>query len=199
MKLVPRAFVAPTRGVERCPERPDPERYLRPEQVAAVLGVARMLDRRWGKMAALIVVAFHTGLRVGAILDALGRHVDWTQRTLTVPRTKNDEPIVVSLSTEAFDHLKRLPKVGPDERIFGAKSGEIFNHRNLWNRIAKEARLEGHVFHELRHGHGTLLARSGTSQQMIMKCMGHKTLSASARYAHANIEDKHEIIAQVFG
>jgi hypothetical protein len=56
---VPRTFVAPTRGVERYPERPDPERYLRPEQVAAALAVARILDRRWGKMTALIVVAFH--------------------------------------------------------------------------------------------------------------------------------------------
>jgi hypothetical protein len=33
LKLVPRAFVAPTRGIERTPERPDPERYLRPEEV----------------------------------------------------------------------------------------------------------------------------------------------------------------------
>ena len=33
LKLVPRAFVAPTRGIERSKEEPDPERYLRPEEV----------------------------------------------------------------------------------------------------------------------------------------------------------------------
>ena len=51
LKLVPRAFVAPTRGIERTLERPDPERYLRPEEVERLLAVARVMDRRWGKMA----------------------------------------------------------------------------------------------------------------------------------------------------
>jgi hypothetical protein len=32
LKLVPRAFVAPTRGIERALERPDSERYLRPRR-----------------------------------------------------------------------------------------------------------------------------------------------------------------------
>ena len=31
LRLVPHAFVAPARGIERAPERPDPERYFRPE------------------------------------------------------------------------------------------------------------------------------------------------------------------------
>jgi len=29
--------------------------------------------------------------------------------------------------------------------------------------------------------------------------MGHRTLAASARYAHASIEDKRNVIAKVFG
>ncbi|MES2561099.1 MAG: tyrosine-type recombinase/integrase, partial [Pseudomonadota bacterium] len=62
-----------------------------------------------------------------------------------------------------------------------------------------EAGLTGHVFHELRHGHGYLLAKNGVSQQMIMQSMGHRTLSASARYAHASIADKQAVIARVFG
>jgi integrase len=76
LKLVPRAFVAPTRGIERTPERPDPERYLRPEEVERVLAVARVMDRTWGKMPALITVAYHTGLRVGSILRTRCRDLD---------------------------------------------------------------------------------------------------------------------------
>jgi len=57
LRLVPRTFVAPTRGIERAPERADPERYLRPEEVERALAVARVLDRQWGKMPALITVA----------------------------------------------------------------------------------------------------------------------------------------------
>jgi integrase len=35
----------------------------------------------------------------------------------------------------------------------------------MWARIAKAAGLEGRVFHELRHGHGYMLARAGVSQR----------------------------------
>jgi integrase len=76
LKLVPRAFISPTRGIERAPERADPERYLREEEVERIIKVARVLDRRWGKMMALIVTAYHTGLRVGSILDARGKDAD---------------------------------------------------------------------------------------------------------------------------
>ena len=95
--------------------------------------------------------------------------------------------------------LPIFPKVGRDELIFGNKAGKPFTYAPLWRRIADEARLEGRVFHELRHGHGYQLARAGVSQQMIMKSMGHRTLTASARYAHASIEDKKAVIAKVFG
>src|SRR5579859_3373817 len=199
LKLVPRAFISPTRGIERAPERADPERYLRPEQVAAIIKVARVIDKRWGKMAALVTVAYHTGLRVGSLLRARGKDLDLDAGTLTVYRTKNGDAITASLSSAAIAELKRLPKTGADELIFGNKAGKVFIYTPLWRTITREARLEGRVFHELRHGHGYQLARAGVSQQMIMQSMGHRTLTASARYAHASIADKQAVIAKVFG
>ncbi len=188
MKLVPRTFVAPTRGIERTIERPNPERYLSADEVVRLVAVARIVDRKWGKMTALIVVAYHTGLRVGSLLTARGKQLDLVAETLTVPHTKNGDPITAGLSTAAIAELKRLPKAGRDELIFGNKAGKPFTYAPLWRRIAEEARLEGRVFHELRHGHGYQLARAGVSQQMIMKSMGHRTLTASTRYAHASID-----------
>jgi hypothetical protein len=34
---------------------------------------------------------------------------------------------------------------------------------------------------------------------MIMQSMGHRTLTALARYAHASVADKKAVIAKVFG
>jgi integrase len=199
LKLVPRAFVAPTRGIERTPERPDPERYLRPEEVERLLAIARVVDRKWGKMVALITLAYHSGLRVGSIVRVRGKDLDLTAGTVTIARTKNGDPITAGLSSAAIAELKRLPRVGEGELVFGNRAGKPFTYRPLWVRIAREARLEGRVFHELRHGHGYALARAGVSQQMIMQSMGHRTLSASARYAHASVADKQAIVARVFG
>jgi integrase len=158
-----------------------------------------VIDRHWSKMTALIVVAYHTGLRVGSILATRGRDLDLKAGTLGVAHTKNGDPIVAGLSSAAIAELKRLPRVGADELVFGNRSGKPFTYSPLWRRICRQARLEGRVFHELRHGFGHRLARESVSQQMLMKCMGHRTLSASARYAHASVQDKKAVIAKVFG
>ena len=199
LRLVPRTFVPPTRGIERSPEHPDPERYFRPEEVERLLAVTRVMDRKWKRMTALITLAYHTGLRVGSLVRVRGKDIDFIAGTITVNRTKNGDPITQGLSSAALAELKRLPKVGANELVFGNRAGRPYNYDVLWNRIAREARLEGRVFHELRHGHGYQLAKAGVSQQMIMQSMGHRTLTASARYAHASIEDKRAVIAKVFG
>jgi len=110
-------------------------------------------------MAALITLAYHSGLRVGSILGLRGRDLDLDAATLTVNRTKNGDPITVALSSAALDELKRLPKAGADELVFGNRAGKPFTYMPLWKRIAEEARLPGRVFHELRHGHGYRLRR----------------------------------------
>lgn len=48
-------------------------------------------------MTVLIVVTYHTGLRVGSILNVRGKDVDLIAGTLTVARTKNGDPITVSV------------------------------------------------------------------------------------------------------
>ena len=95
--------------------------------------------------------------------------------------------------------LKRLPKAGADELVFGNRAGKPFTYMPLWKRIAEEARLPGRVFHELRHGHGYRLAQAGVSQQMIMHEHGAQHAQRSARYAHASIDDKKAVIERVFG
>jgi integrase len=118
---------------------------------------------------------------VGSILRARGRDLDLDAGTLTINRTKNGDPVTAGLSSAAIVELKRLPRVGPDELIFSNRGGKPYTYTPLWRRIADEARLEGRVFHELRHGHGYQPARAGVSQQLIMASMGHRTLrSASA-------------------
>lgn len=200
LRLVPRAHVSPTRGLERAPEPTDPERYLRPEEVARLLAVARVVDRRWGKLPALITVAFHTGLRVGNITALRWQDVDLVARTADVKRTKNGDPIVAALSPAAAAELNALPDKHPDALIFCGRSAQrVHAWRRLWTRTCEEAGLPGRNFHQLRHGCGSALAAAGASQAQIMAVLGHKTLSASARYMHANVDDRRAVVDRVFG
>jgi integrase len=198
-RLTPRHFVAPTRGVEKAPERPDPERYLRPEEVERLIKVARAFDTRWGRLVALIVFQFHTGLRIGDTLALRWRDVDLAAGTATVRCTKNGDPHVAALTDRCIAELVKLPNRSPDAWVFANNAGtKPFDVRRLWRKVTRIAGLAGRGFHQLRHGCGTALALAGVNQAQIMAVMGHKTLVASARYMHSNVNDRRAVVARVF-
>ncbi len=199
LRLLPRAHVPPTKGIERAPEPADPDRYLRPEEVERILAVARVLDTRWGRLPALILVAFHSGLRVGNLQELRWTDVDLDKRTLTVSRTKNGQPIVAALSERAAAELRKLPRQKADALVFEGRPGRPFGFRTLWIRACEDAGLPGRNFHQLRHGCGSALATAGVGQAQIMAILGHRTLAASARYMHQNANDKLAVVDRVFG
>jgi integrase len=197
LRLLPRSFTPPTAGVEKYPEMVDPERYLRPEQVDALIKVSRLLDTRYKRMTALITMAYHTGLRVGSLMALRWDDVDLVAGTAHIVKTKNGDPITAALSQASVAELQALPvKTG---LVFAGQFGQPYNYRRLWNKICEDAGLKGRNFHQLRHGCGYAMAKSGVNQAQIMAVMGHKTLTASARYMHSNVSDKADVVAKVFG
>ncbi|MDP3030518.1 MAG: site-specific integrase [Rhodocyclaceae bacterium] len=198
-RLVPRNFVPPTRGIEKAPERVDPERYLRPEEVERLIKVARAFDIRWGRMVALIVFQFHTGVRIGDTLALRWRDIDLAAATATICQTKNGSPHVAALTDRCIAELVKLPGRQPDAWVFANNTGtKPFDMRRLWCKVTQIAGLPGRGIHQLRHGCGSALATAGINQAQIMAVMGHKTLVASARYIHSNVSDRRAVVARVF-
>ena len=78
-----RSHTPPTRGIEKAPELVDPDKY-RPEEVDDLIKVARVVDQKWRKMSALIILGFHTGLRVGNLLSLKWQDIDLEARTASV-------------------------------------------------------------------------------------------------------------------
>ena len=199
VRALPRSHTPPTRGIEKAPEPVDPDKYFRPEEVENLLKVARVLDQKWRKLPALIVLGFHTGLRVGNLLDLKWRDIDLEARTATVAVTKNGRPHIAPLTDRCLEELLRLRKGQPDERVFKSYlNDKPFNYRTLWGKVCKEAGYEGRTFHWLRHGCGSALASAGVAQAQIMQVMGHRTLVASARYMHSNVNDRQAVVGRVF-
>lgn len=199
-RLVPRTFQSPTRGLERAPERPDPERYLTPDQVDRLLPVCPIVDERWGRLGALVRLLATTGMRIGNALSLRWEHVDLERRVITIPRTKNGDPLCVALPQKTVDALERLPGRFPSALVFGGPQGRPYNPRRLFKRAAALARLpEGASWHWLRHSAGYAMARAGVSQGQIMQVMGHRSLRAAERYVHQDASDKLRIADQVFG
>ena len=199
VRALPRSHTPPTRGIEKAPEPVDPDKYFRPEEVENLLKVARVLDQRWRKLPALIVLGFHTGLRVGNLLDLKWRDIDLEAKAATVAVTKNGRPHIAPLTNRCLEELLRLRKGQPDERVFKSYlNDKSFNYRTLWGKVCKEAGYDGRTFHWLRHGCGSALASAGVAQAQIMQVMGHRTLIASARYIHSNVDDRRDVVGRVF-
>lgn len=196
-KLVNRSWVAPTRGAD-LPQVDDPDqRYFDAGQVENLVKVARLLDVRWGRMTALIEVAFCTGLRSGNLKALEWCDVDLNAGVVTVARTKNGDPVIAPLSTNAKRELEKLP--GKSGLVFVGNNGNAYHWRKLWERVTSEAGFAGYHFHLVRHSCGSAMAKAGVSQANIMSIMGHRSLAASRRYMHLNVAGKQDVIAKVFG
>ena len=113
--------------------------------------------------------------------------------------TKNGRPHIAPLTDSCIEELQKLPKADPASLIFKSYLTEKpFNHRYILNKACTEAGFEGRTFHWLRHGCGSALASAGVSQAQIMQVMAHRTLTASARYMHSNVEDRKSVVERVF-
>jgi integrase len=200
LRVTPRSFIPPTRGVERSPEPPDPDRYLTEAQVDRLQAVARVIDTNWGKFEALIRVLATTGLRIGNVMALRWKDVDLERRTLSVARTKNGTPFVAAMPEKTAAALAALPgKQFPGALVFCGRTGRPYKIRRIWKKAVTEIGVPRATPHWLRHHAGHTLAKNGVPQPMIMKILNHKSLAASSRYFHASVDDRREIADKVFG
>ncbi|HSW22525.1 MAG TPA: site-specific integrase [Burkholderiaceae bacterium] len=193
---------SPVRGIRKQQEQPRHERYLTEAEVDDMVKVARALDRRWGKMAALLVFGLHTGLRRSNIASLTWGDIDLDARTVVVGRdkTKNNEPIHGPLSRRVVEELRRLPGTrARDAKVFcGKVDAKAFDWDRLWDKVRAQCGLGDRNFHQLRHGAGSAMARKGLGQAQIMMLLNHRSLAASAKYMHLSLSDKQDALDRVF-
>jgi len=120
-----------------------------------------------------------TGLRRGELLAARWDEVDWRQRILVVPLTKNGHPRTLPLTTECLNLLQILPKTA--ERIFPISGNAV---RLGWTRVCKRAGIVDLHFHDLRHEAISRFFEKGLTVPEVALLSGHKDLRMLLRYSH---------------
>lgn len=199
LRVIKRSYTPPTIGIEKYPEPVDPEKYFREDEVERLIKVARVVDQKWRRLVPMILIGFHTGMRIGNVQQLTWSDINFDDGTASVSITKNGTPHISVLTERCIEELKKLPIGRGDELIFRSDRGNYpFHYQKLWQKACREAGFEGRTFHWLRHGCGSHLARAGASQAQMMQVMGHKTLTASARYIHGNVEDRKAVVGRIF-
>lgn len=137
----------------------------------------------------LVLVALHTGMRMGEILDLAWRGVDFQRRTITVFRSKNGERRTIPVNHTVLTVLKEKAKVRclQTDRVFPSKTFtplEGSHLRRSFRLALGKARIEDCHFHDLRHTFATRLVQAGVDLYKVQRLLGHKSPTMTQRYAH---------------
>jgi integrase len=174
----PVARVKPFREVKR-------ERFFTADEVARLF---KALDADANQIVAdTIRFGLWTGARRGNWQSVRWDEIDFSRRVWTVPaaKAKASKPIVVPLSDQAFEVLKR--RVVASEWVFpGRWGGHVTTPKMAWARACKAAGLTDARIHDLRRTMATFAVGAGVPLFHVAKLLGHQiTVVTEAVYARS--------------
>lgn len=144
----------------------------------------------------LLALAYNYGFRKSNLLEMRCSQVDLRNNTvcLYAGETKNEEPLIVGLTTECRELLTELKRdKQPEDYLLTRANGEpVRDLRGTWDALTKAAGLPGLLLHDFRRSAVRNMIRRGVPQKTAMKVSGHKTDAVFSRYnivSEADIRD----------
>jgi integrase len=135
----------------------------------------KVIKRKWASHLPELDLAINTGLRKGSQYGLTWDMVDWKGWMLNIPRTKNEEPIQVSLNDAAVAALRVVHDRGHGRgRVFqSAKTGEpLENGRHWFDEAVLKAGIKNFRWHDSRHTFESRLRMRGAPLEDIADLWG---------------------------
>lgn len=155
--------------------------FLRPQ------AYHKLLAELPSELQLLFVIAYHVGLRRGALLRIRWSQVDLNANTIWMDgcrQNRKPEPIAVPIYGDMKKFLSIQPRTS--EFLLARGSKPILDFRESWDVACARAGVPDLLFHDLRRTAVRNLRRAGIPESVIMKITGHRTRSVFERY---NITD----------
>ncbi|AXT71890.1 integrase family protein [Vibrio sp. dhg] len=174
--------------------------YLSESQLKEFIGHA--LNHEDKSIGAYLALLFLTGARDKELRLRLKSDVNWEEKTLIIPHTKNGSSHVIYLSDYMLDILRSVPHVANNPYLFpGRKKGKpVGQPRHAFKAIKAKMGLPdipgdkaNLTLHSARHTVGSLLASQGVSLHDIAKQLNHADLSSTRRYSKLTVGRRREI------
>jgi integrase len=137
----------------------------------------------------LLVLGYHTGIRLGVLRQLLWYWVNLEHKRITIPSgvDKNKQPRVVPIYGDMGPYLEMafatrkatFPQCPYVVQRYGHKVVDI---SKAWAKGCQAAGLEGLRFHDLRRSAVRNMDRAGVPRDVAMRIIGHKTASMFRRY-----------------
>jgi integrase len=147
----------------------------------------------------IIEIAAVMGLRRGSIRTMQWEFIDWENRVLVLPTSKNGKPIMLPIEAKVFQKLKKLHSTSSSPYVFPHATNPnlpMTESDRTWTRILRRAGVK-FKFHWLRHASVSMALRKGHSLELITKTKGMSTEVGRRIYAHAELEDARNMASDV--
>jgi integrase len=156
----------------------------------------------------LVMVAIHTGMRRGELLNLTWHEVDLVGNAVLVRKSKSGEGRRIPMSTTVRRTLNDLNEARQRKCSGGAQQSEtsqyvftaprggfLGNLNRVWYAAIEHAGLVGLHFHDLRHTFASRLVMNGVDLFRVQTLMGHKSSRMTIRYAHLSPEHLRAAVA----
>ena len=183
----------PTNGVETFTETPC-IRALDSEEIGRVISaINRLLNIQFNLSYYAILFLLLVPVRKSAMLSMRWQDIKMSKKTWIIPQTKNKQNLLVNLPNAIIPILKKLKEEAKIRRIDSeyvfyskeSKSGHLVDVKKSWNKVKKEAQLEGRVrLHDFRHTFATMMAELTGNAYKIKIALGHNSLQSSEIYVN---------------
>jgi integrase/recombinase XerD len=150
----------------------------------------------------LFFSAFHTGMRLGELVNLKWTAVDFSSKVITVRNdesfsTKSRRERIIPISERLFSKLfKKYKKLNFDvktdyvfQKIKGVKLNQECVSKDFKKAVKKSNLNERIHFHTLRHSFASNLVQKGASIYVVKELMGHDNISTTQIYSHLRKEN----------
>lgn len=192
--------------IKRLKVRPPKTDFLSFEEAERLVDAAKQEPEWWS----MIVIALHTGLRLGELLALRWEDCDFVVKQITVASSdwqghvgppKSGRGRVIPLNAKARAalvsqrHLK-----GP--LVWCQADGEAHTKDHLQaalRRSRRRAELRHFEWHVLRHSFASHLAMRGVPLKAVQELMGHASIEMTMRYAHLSPAVRRDAVDALLG
>lgn len=134
---------------------------------------------------AMVEFLYATGCRVSEMLDVKSSDINWDEKTAKV-LGKGAKWRPVMLNEECVEWMRKCESKG--ERFFGGVSRQMVF--KIVQQAGKAIGLKESVSpHVLRHSFATHVLRNGADLVMVKDLLGHASITSTAIYTHATIDE----------
>lgn len=160
--------------------------HLLPDEVEAMIKVAKSHGRRGHRDSTLILLCYRHGLRVSELVALKWEQIDLKQACIHINRLKQGVSSTHPLYGPELRALRQLKRDYPAAYLFISERGGPMSAAAAREVIMKAGELADLPFpvhpHQLRHGCGYYLAAKGTDTRAIAAYLGHRNLQSTIRY-----------------